>query len=71
MNLPFLKKRKTNHQPAPQPEKSVGLSPDEQLDDHTVEELMQAVQDRNTQQFKSAIEALVRNAFDYGDSDDE
>lgn len=48
----------------------VGLSSDEQLEDHCVEELMQACTDKDPQKFRQAVEALVMHGFDYGDDDE-
>ncbi len=71
MNLPFLKKRKApRHQP-PTEEKVVGLSPDEELEDHCISELMDACENKDPKAFRSALEALVMNAFEHGDQDAE
>lgn len=67
VNLPFLKRRRVPRVQEPMAEKSVGLSSDEQLEDHCIEELMAAVSDRDPKQFRASLEALIMNAFEHGD----
>lgn len=69
MNLPFLKKRRAPRHQEPTPDKMVGLSPDEQLEDQAIEELMEACTNKDPKQFRSSLEALVMNAFDHEDHD--
>lgn len=68
--LPFIKRRKLPRHQEPTPDKMVGLSSDEQLEDHCVEELMQACTDKDPKKFRQAVEALVMHGFDYGDDDE-
>ena len=69
MNLPFLKRRKLPRQQEPQPDKMVGLSADEQLEDQCIDELMQACADKDPGKFRQSLEALVMNGFDMDGTD--
>lgn len=70
MNLPgFLKKRKGGAAPEPLSDKEVGLSGDEQLESHAMDELMDAAKSRDPRLFRQALEALVMCRFQYGESD--
>ena len=71
MNLPFLKKRRGARNQEPQPDKVIGLSPDEQLEDQCIDELMEACANKDPKQFRSSLEALVMNAFEHEDDDGE
>jgi hypothetical protein len=64
MQLPFLKQNKL---PKPSSaEKSIGLSGDEQMDEHCISELWDAIRDDDSMGFRKALEALVMNSFDSG-----
>ncbi len=68
--LPFLKERRWPRIAPPMDEKSYGLSSDEQLEDACMSELMDAVKDKDPKAFLSALEALVRNCFQYGEANE-
>lgn len=68
MKLPFLKNRRLPRiATEPMEEKLINGSSDDHLEAHCVGELMEAVQSKDVKKFRSAIEALVMNMFDYGD----
>lgn len=71
MQLPFLKKRRLPRTQEPTQDKEVGLSPDEELHDQALVELMDAAEARDPKLFRQAMEALVMNAFQHGGHADE
>lgn len=48
----------------PQDEKTINASLEEKLQDHLFDELMRAVEMKDTGAFRNAIEALVLNCFE-------
>lgn len=64
---PLLRKRKFPRAQDPQAEKLVNGSYDELMEDHCIDELMEACTNKDPKQFRSALDALVMNGFDYGD----
>ena len=64
-NLPFLKKRRASHAPEPQAERLVNGSSDDLLEDQSIDELMDAHNNKDPRAFRSAVEALVHNSFDW------
>lgn len=50
-------------------EKSVGFSASEELENHCIDELMQAVSSKDVVSFRRAVEALVMNCFEDGEPD--
>lgn len=71
MNLPFLRKRKGARAQESSTDKLVGASSDELLEDQMIDELLDAVEDKNPGQFRTALTALVLNSFEYDEDDDE
>lgn len=68
--LPFVKNRKIPRiATEPTPEKLVQGSDSDHLEDYCAGELMDAVKNKDVKAFRSAIEALVLNCFEDGESD--
>jgi hypothetical protein len=64
--LPFLKNRKTPRiATEPQEEKLVNGSQDDHIEDQMSSELFDACQSKDASKFRSALEALVMNCFDF------
>ncbi len=59
MQLPFLKARRT-----PRVKVEVEMPEDDSLDLHLSGELLAAIESKDVKTFRSALEALVRNAFE-------
>ena len=64
MKLPFLKSSRWPRIGKPQDEKTINASFEEKLQDHLFDELMRAVEMKNTGAFRNAIQALVLNCFE-------
>lgn len=71
MKLPFIKKSKWPRIAPPMEEKSYGLSSDEKLEDYIIDELMDAVKNRNVADFRRALEAFVLSMFDQSEDDQD
>ncbi len=65
MLIPYLKNKVPRVAPEPTAERLVNGSGSDHLDDHMTGELMEACANKNTQQFRNALEALVLNLFDW------
>lgn len=64
MKLPFLKNSKWPRVAQPMEEKTINGSFEDNLEDHCVQELMEAVSLKDVSRFRSALEALVLNLFE-------
>lgn len=73
MKLPFLKNRRMPRiSTEPMGEKLAQGSASDHLEDHMTDELMDAVASKDVKQFRSAVEALLMNMFDWsGDAANE
>ena len=70
MKLPFLKTRRLPRiATEPMEEKLVNASESDHVDDHCIGELFDACQNKDVERFKSAVEALVLNLFDFDGED--
>jgi hypothetical protein len=70
MKLPFLKTRRLPRiATEPTEEKLVNASGSDHVDDHCMGELFDAVQAKDVARFRSAVEALVLNLFDFEGDD--
>jgi hypothetical protein len=66
MKLAFLKKRKIPRvADKPQEEKLINASSSDHLEDHCLDELFEAAENKNIQRFRAAVEAFVLNQFDF------
>jgi len=70
MQLPFLKKKWPKVATNPMEEKSYGLSPSDMIEDHCINELMEAVASKDIMSFLKALEALVLNCFEFEEDQD-
>ena len=64
MQLPFLKHKKWPRIAKPMEQKSYGLSPDEQIEDYIIGELLDSCEKKDVSAFRRALEALVLQCFD-------
>lgn len=64
MLLPFLKERKWPRIAKSMEQKSYGLSSSDKLEEHCIDELMDAVATQHVSAFRKALEALVLNCFE-------
>lgn len=71
MKLPFLKNKKWPRVAKPMETKNVGPMADDALSEHCFKELKDACQSHDVKAFRSALEALIRNAFEDTDGSDE
>lgn len=70
MNLPFLKKWPRVN-PEHLQEKTYNMSPSEKLEEHCLQELMDAVHEKDVSKFRSALEALILNCFEYDEEPED
>ncbi len=70
MLLPFLKNKLPRQAPEATSEQLVNGSASDHVDSQMMDELMEAVSQRNASQFRNALEALVMNLFDWEGDDD-
>ena len=66
--LIFLKKSKWPRSAPDMDEKSVGEDESDRLEEHCCGELMDAAMSKDVSKFRSALQALVMNLFETGDS---
>ena len=64
MNLPFFKASRWPRIAPHRDSKSYGLDADEAMEERCIQELMDAVQDKNVSAFRGAVEALVLSLFE-------
>lgn len=69
MQLPYLKNKLPRQESKPKNDELVQGSASDHIDDKMVEELMDACASRHVAQFRHALEALLLNMFEDGDSD--
>lgn len=69
--LPFLKKYKMPRFAAPMDTKTIGGSASDKLEEHCMNEMMDAVHVHDVKSFRSALEALVMNLFEEEEHADE
>jgi len=70
MFLPFLKHKRWPRIAKPMEEKSYGLDSSEQMEEFCIDELMEAVANKDVESFRNALEALVMNCFEEEEEDD-
>lgn len=69
-SLPFLKQKRIPRVATESPdEKLINGDPDDYLEEHCTSELMDAFKARDPKLFRQALEALVMNCFEFGESD--
>ena len=69
MQLPFLKKWPRVN-PDPLEEKTFNQSFEDKLEEHCMEELIEAVHLKDVGRFRSALEALILGCFEDGEAPD-
>jgi hypothetical protein len=70
MKLPYLRNRSINRDPSARSPKEAGAPPDDALDEHCCQELMDAAESKDVSKFRQAVEALVLNIFDWDGEED-
>ena len=70
MQLPYLKEHKWPRVAKPMEEKHVGDNGLEQMEDFCLDEMFDAVMNKDMKLFRQAFETLVRNCFEYGEPKD-
>jgi hypothetical protein len=70
MQLPFLKEsKKPRVSRPPMEEKSYGLDADEELEEHCIGELFDCAEKGDVQNFRKALEVLIRESLQMGEHD--
>lgn len=69
MMLPFLKESKWPRVAKPMDQKTVNGSLEDKIEEHCMDELMEACGAKDVRRFRSSLEALVLNMFEEATDD--